>query len=202
MNNSIRQSREKLLKLVTLAILTAIVILLQQLGSFIHIGPTSVTLVLVPIVIGACLVGPSGGLFLGFVFGAMTLWAGISGTDGFTNLLFSTQPVETAVICLGKAMLAGLGSGLVYKALRSKEPIIASFFAAAVAPIINTGLFILGGLTLVSSTLSSNFLSEGTTLVYFLIIGCAGLNFVAEFIVNIVLAPVINTVVTTVRKTK
>ena len=40
-----------------MAILTAIVIVLQLLGSFIRFGPFSISLVLVPIVIGAALYG-------------------------------------------------------------------------------------------------------------------------------------------------
>ena len=82
------EAHGKIAKLTTLAILVAVVILFQMMGSFIKIGPTSITLVLVPIVLGGILLGPSSGAFLGLIFGAMTLWAGISGTDAFTNILF------------------------------------------------------------------------------------------------------------------
>ena len=68
----------KVLKLVQLALLAAIVIVFQMMGSFIHIGPTSVSLVLIPIVLGGILLGPLYGGILGFLFGAITLWAGIS----------------------------------------------------------------------------------------------------------------------------
>ena len=70
-------NRQNIKKTAELAILTAIVIVFQLLGSFIHIGPTSISLVLIPIVIGAVLTGPKGGAFLGFVFGAMTYFAGV-----------------------------------------------------------------------------------------------------------------------------
>jgi len=107
---------KKLLSLVQLALLAAIVIIFQMMGSFIRITPTtSVSLVLIPIVIGAVLVGPGGGAFLGFLFGAITLWAGISGADGFTHILFTTQPFATALICLGKGTLAGYLAGLLYR---------------------------------------------------------------------------------------
>ena len=107
--------KKNVLKLVQLALLTAIVIAFQLMGSFIHITPnTSISLVLIPIVIGAIIIGPLGGAFLGLVFGAITLWAGISGTDPFTQLLFNAQPIATALICLGKATLAGLCAGLVF----------------------------------------------------------------------------------------
>ena len=201
MSPSSRSSRSGVRKMVTLAILTAIVLVFQYLGSFIHIGPTNITLVLVPIVIGAMLIGPSGGAFLGFIFGAMTLWAGVSGIDPFTNTLFVNQPAETALLCLGKAILAGWGAGMIYKAFANKSSIVASFLAAAAAPIINTGIFVLGGLFMVSDTLNANFVS-GTTLTYFLIIMCAGWNFIGEFAVNLILAPAVNTIVSVVGKQK
>ena len=182
-----------------LAILTAVVFVFQMLGSFIHIGPTSVSLVLIPIVIGAILLGPGAGAFLGFIFGAITLWAGISGTDFFTNVLFTAQPVATSLICIVKATAAGLGAGFVYKALYKKNMLLAAILAAAAAPVINTGLFILGGLLLVADTLSANFVS-GTTLTYFLVIGCAGVNFIAEFFVNLVVSPAIHSIVRAVSK--
>ena len=189
------QTKNTIKKLTQLAILTAVVIVFQMLGSFIHIGPTSVSLVLIPIVIGAIVLGPACGAFLGFVFGLITLIAGISGTDPFTNVLFTAQPFATSAICILKATLAGLGAGWVYKAVSGKNKLVASILAAASAPIINTGLFVLGGLFLVNKTLETNFVAgSGQTVVYFVIIGCAGLNFVAEFFVNLVVSPAINTI--------
>lgn len=196
-------NKQNIKRTAELAILTAIVIAFQFLGAFIHIGPTSISLVLIPIVIGAVLTGPKGGAFLGFIFGAMTYIAGVSGTDYFTTVLFQAQPIATAVICLGKGICAGLCAGLIYRALAKKNAFSASVAAAAVAPIVNTGLFILGGLLLVNGTLSANlanFGADGQTVVYFLIIGCAGLNFIAEFLVNLVVSPAINTIVRAVEK--
>lgn len=196
-------NRESIKKMTLLAVLTAIVFVFQLLGSFIHIGPTSVSLVLIPIVIGAIMTGPKGGAFLGFVFGAITFFAGVLGADGFTNVLFSAQPVETAVICFGKGILAGLCAGLVYRAFERKNAFAAAVLAAAAAPVVNTGLFILGGLFLVGKTLDANlanFGASGQTVVYFLVIGCAGLNFIAEFLVNLVVSPAIHTIVRAVGK--
>ena len=196
-------NRQNIKRTAELAILTAIVVVFQLLGSFIHIGPTNVSLVLVPIVIGAILTGPKGGAFLGFVFGAMTYFAGVFGFDPFTNVLFAAQPIATAVICFGKGILAGLCAGLVYRAFAKKNSLAAAILASAAAPIVNTGLFILGGLLLVSGTLSANlaaFGADGQTVVYFLVIGCAGLNFIAEFLVNLVVSPAVNTIVNAVGK--
>lgn len=190
-------NRAKIMKMTTLAILVATVLLFQFLGSFIKIGPTSITLVLVPIVLGGILLGPSSGAFLGLIFGAMTLWAGISGTDAFTNILFTSQPYATTAICIGKAVLAGFIPALAYRAVSQINKIFATFLAAALAPVVNTGVFVLGALFLVNETLTANlgaFGAEGMTLVYFVIIGCAGFNFIGELIANLILSPVITTV--------
>ena len=185
----INKTTDRLIRMVQLAVLVALVIVLQLIGSFIHIGPTSVSLVLIPIALGGMIFGPSAGALLGLTFGLMTLIAGITGTDGFTYTLFSIQPVSTIIICLGKATLAGLCGGLVYRLLEKRNKWLATFVCAATVPVVNTGLFILGGLTLVRETLESTFVGEGSTIVYFLFIVCAGLNFIAEFLFNMVLSP-------------
>jgi hypothetical protein len=68
------------------------------------------------------------------------------------------------------------------------------FIAAASAPIANTGLFILGGLAM-SGTLSNNFVAEGSTVIYFLIIVCAGINFLLEFALNLIVSPAIHRII-------
>ena len=70
--------------------------------------------------------------------------------------------------------------------------------AAAAAPVINTGLFIIGALFL-SDTLRANFVAEGTSVLYFLIIGCAGVNFIVEFLVNLLVAPALYRVVKNIK---
>ena len=187
-----KTNREKIGKLVGMAVLLAILIVLQLIGNFIHIGPTSISLVLIPIALGAMLYGPIYGGFLGLVFGIIVLIGGITGTDVFTNVLLQESPVGTVIICIVKSTAASVVAGLVFKLLSKFNNLVASFVAAALVPIINTGLFILGGLTLVGPTLMKNFVAEGTTLIYFLVIGCAGLNFIAEFAVNLIFAPALN----------
>ena len=191
------KNREKILKMAEFALLAAIVIIFQLLGSFglLKIGTTSLNLVLIPVVIGSIVLGLGAGTILGLIGGLITLWAGISGVDPFTEVLFGAQPFFTALICLVKMAAAGFGAGVVYRLIKNKNTFAATFAAAAAAPIINTGLFILGGLFLVGETLKANFVGDGNTLLYFLVIGCAGLNFIVEFVLNIVVSPAINTIV-------
>ena len=64
-------SAGKTRQLAGMAIFTAIVVVLQLLGTFVRFGPFSISLVLVPIVIGAALYGAKAGAWLGFVFGVV-----------------------------------------------------------------------------------------------------------------------------------
>lgn len=199
-----KTNKTNIIRLVQLAILIALVVVLQLFGSSIKIGPTSISLVLIPIVLGGILLGPKAGALLGFVFGVIVLAAGLTGADPFTSILLNSGlkgAIVTPLICLGKGTLAGLGSGAVYKLLKNKAEIVGVFAAAAAAPILNTGLFILGALTL-SDVLAANFVAEGTTVIYFLVIGCAGLNFVVEFLVNLIAAPALFPLVNAIRKRK
>lgn len=194
-----KNARVRILHLVQMAILIALIIVMQSIGVNIKIGPTSISLVMIPIALGGMLVGKGGGALLGLIFGVMTLMAGVTGQDFFTQVLFQDHPLLTALICLGKGTAAGFGAGLVYELVSKKNKIVGGFLAAASAPILNTGLFILGAL-LVSDTLSSNFVAEGSTVIYFLVIGCAGLNFIVEFLVNLVVSPALNMVVNVATK--
>lgn len=198
------QKKTNIVRLVQLAILIALVVVLQLFGSSVRIGPTSISLVLIPIVLGGLLLGPKAGALLGFVFGAITLAAGITGADAFTSVLLNSGikgAIVTPMICLGKATLAGLGSAWVYKLLKDKAEVLGVFLAAATAPILNTGLFILGALSL-SDVLAANFVEAGTTVIYFLVIVCAGLNFVVEFLVNLIAAPTLFPLIGAIRKRK
>ena len=193
---SLNKQHRKTLNLVFLAVLTALVIVLQSLGVVVKNplpGGTSIALTLIPIVFGAMVLGPKGGAWLGFLFGLIVYVMGATGADAFTFILFSEHPILTALVCFGKGIACGFVAGLIYKSLQKRNAILATFLAAAAAPIVNTGLFILGGLTM-SGTLTANFVADGSTLLYFLVIVCAGVNFIFEFIINLAVAPALNIV--------
>lgn len=176
-----------------LAVLLALVIVLQVFASAVPIGATRISLTLIPIVLGAVLLGPLAGAFLGAAFGVVVIVVALTGGDPFTFTLFGDLPVLTVALCLIKGAAAGFVAGLLYKAIRKKNEYAAVLTASLAAPVVNTGLFILGAL-LMSDTLNANFVADGTTVMYFLVIGCAGINFIIEFIVNAVASPAIYTV--------
>lgn len=188
--------------IVFLAVLLALVIVLQLAGTALgNLGVTAPSLVLIPIVLGAVLLGPLSGGLLGFAFGVIVLLAGVFGMDKFTLILFTDHPFLTALLCLVKGAAAGVAAGFVFRALRKKNENVAAVCASLTAPVVNTGLFILGAL-LMSDTLSANFVADGQTVLYFLVIGCAGLNFLFEFLLNAVLSPVIYKVSRIVKRSR
>lgn len=189
-------------RLTGIAVLTALVIVLQTVLGSIRIGATSFSLVLIPIVLGGVIYGAWTGAFLGFVFGFITLMYGVVGADAFTAILFQNQPLETALLCLVKGTAAGFVSGILYKAFSNKNELVAVFLAAAAAPIVNTGLFIGGSLLFLQQTLLVNFVESGSTVVYFLFIGCAGVNFLVELAVNLIAAPTLHRVIRILEKGK
>ena len=123
------RASEKTRRLTGLALLTAIIVVLQIVASFIKFGPFSITLALAPIIIGAALYGPKAG-----------------------------------------AIAAGI-----------------------VSPVVNTGLFCLC-LTLLFHDILVSW-AGGTDIMYYIIFGLTGINFVLELVINLVLSTVIVRVV-------
>ncbi len=194
--------RRSILYMTQLAIYTAVVLVFQLGGIAIRLPflSTPVSLVLMPIVLGAVTLGPRAGAWLGFVFGAEVLIVcGVMATDSFTATLFVDHPLLTALLCIGKGTAAGWLAGVVFRVLAGKGVLLALFAAAATAPVVNTGIFILGSYTMMD-TFTSKFLGEGESMFYFLVIICAGLNFVFEFLFNLLLVPAMQRVMGAVRR--
>ena len=124
-------------KLVGLSVLTAIIIVLQALAISIRFGIFNITLVLIPIVVGAALYGYKAGAWLGFVFSVVVLF-----TDAGAFLAISVPGTIVTVIL--KGTLAGLAAGIVYLALEKVNKYLACVVAAICAPIVNTGIFLIG----------------------------------------------------------
>ncbi len=199
-----RKHNQQLVKMVELAVLTAVVLVLQAAGIVIKIPllGTSVSLVLIPIALGAMILGPAAGAWLGLVFGIeVYVMCGVMGTDAFTAFLFNQNPLITAGICIVKSTAAGYLSGLIYKLLSKKNEILAVFLAAAVTPVVNTGVFILGCLIILDTlTAFANSIGYAKSALHFLFIGCAGINFAFELALNLLLAPALQRIIRIVNR--
>ncbi len=193
-----KDTHKKILDMVILAMLLALVIVLQIFGGFIKVGMFSPSLVLIPIVVAAILVGPLGGAIIGGAFGVVVVVQCAMGIDAGGFILWNINPLLTALLCLLKGACAGLVPGLIYKAIAGKEPsderiLVSSIIAALSAPIINTGIFVAGLALFFTDTLYA--WSGGTNVMLYIITGLIGINFLLEFAINLIVSPAISTVV-------
>lgn len=180
------KNREQIQRLALMALLTALVAVLAYFGGFIKIGAlASISLTLIPVVLGSALLGPWAGAFLG----------GVSGVVFFATadaaFWFGLSFIGTVITVLVKGILAGLCAGLVYKLLEKANRYLAVLASAVVCPVVNTGVFLLGCLVFFMDTVTSGAAAEGVSVGAYLIVFYVGLNFVFELIANIILSPAI-----------
>ena len=152
-------------------------------SSFIHFGPFSISLVLIPIVVGASLYGVLSGAWLGLAFGITVL------ISGNAAAFLAVNPGGTVVTVLLKGALAGLLAGAVYKAIEKKNKVVATIVAAIVCPVVNTGIFLIGCRLFFFDTIKT--WAAGTNVFVYMITGLVGFNFLFELGLNIILSPTI-----------
>lgn len=183
-------------KIVGIGLFTAIVVVLQLLGGGIKVGTLfSISLVLLPIVVGAAVYGWYAGAWLGFAFGIAVL------LSGDANAFLSVNPLATVLVVLAKGTVCGLVAGLLYSLLKKWNKIVAVFAAAIICPIANTGVFLLGCKIFFMETITEWAAMYGyADAASYMIYGLAGINFLVELGVNILLAPVITRLITYAKK--
>ena len=173
--------------LVGIGLFTAIVVVLQLLGGGIKVGGMfSISLVLIPIVVGSAVYGWKGGAWLGFAFGMAVLISGDAGA------FLAVDPLATVLVVLVKGAACGFVAGLMYRLFCKYNRDVAVMMAAIFCPMVNTGIFLVGCALFFYETISgwaaaAGFANAGA----YMILGLAGINFLVELAVNILLAPVI-----------
>ncbi len=173
-------------KMVLIAVLTALVAILAYFGGFIKIGGlASISLTLIPVVLGAALCGPLAGAWLGGVSGVVFF---MTADAAYWMGLHAFGTIVTVMI---KAILAGLAAGLVYKALERFNRYLAVMAAAIVCPSVNTGIFLVGCGIFFLDTVRLGATSENLSVFGYLIVFFVGLNFVFELLSNIIFSPAI-----------
>lgn len=172
--------------LVLLALLSAIVAVLAYYGGFIKIGGlASISLTLIPVVVGAALCGPWAGAWLGGVAGAVFF------ATPDAAFWFGLSIPGTIITVMIKGILSGLCAGFAYKLLEKVNRYVAVIVSAVVCPIVNTGIFLLGSLIFFMDTVGAGAAAEGLSVGGYLIIFFVGLNFVFELIANVAMSPAI-----------
>ena len=179
-------NRSYIERLALMALLTAMVALLAYFGGFIKIGGlASISLTLIPVVLGSALCGPWSGAWLGGVSGVVFF---LTADAAFWLGLSIPGTIITVMI---KGILAGLCAGLVYQLLAKKNRYLAVIVSAIVAPVVNTGIFLLGCSIFFMDVVNGGAAAESMSAFGYLIVFFVGLNFVFELLTNIILSPTI-----------
>lgn len=194
---STNNRREATQRLVLLALLTAIVAVLAYFGGFIKIGGlASISLTLIPVVLGAALCGPAAGAWLGAVSGAVFFMT----ADAAFWLSLSIP--GTIITVMVKGIMAGFCAGLVYKLPERFNRYVAVLVSAVVCPVVNTAIFLLGSMIFFLDAVKSMAAAENVSVFVYLMVFFVGLNFVFELITNIVLSPAILRLINIRKKAK
>lgn len=183
--------KESIRKLTLVALLTALAAAL----SFVKIPilGVSITLVLPVVIIGGALCGPLVGAWLTV----------IPNVIAFTEagLFMTYSPVGCMITLLLKGLVAGFVSGVIYKVLSKRHPIGAVTCSAVVAPILNSGIFVLGCYICIWDQLTAVAGEKGVGI-GMLLFGLAGLNFIIELVLNVILCPTILRIIQIASKKK
>ena len=189
----------KITKMVAVAFLMALVVVMQFVSGMIPpVGGFSISLVLIPVVLGAVLYGPGVGALLGATFGTIVFINCVTGADPGGAMVFQASPVLCFLVVMAKGTLAGLASGFVYKLLKKLNVYVAMLCAAIVCPVVNTGVFILCMLTFYKDVLSA--WAGGGDLFAYILTGLVFANFLPELIINVVFSPAAELITKVVRK--
>lgn len=146
MSNNPRKGAMTTLTLVQLALLTAIIAIM----SFTPVGYlktpiVEITFIPIPVVIGAIMIGPAAGAFLGGVFG-LTSFIQCFGMSQFGETLLAINPVLTFILCFFPRLLMGLLCGMIFRAFskidKTKHKLPAYGIGAFSGAALNTILFV------------------------------------------------------------
>ena len=141
---STTNSSKSIREMVQLAVLVAILLILEFTGlGLIKTPGLEFTIMQVPVIIGAIVMGPAAGGVLGGVFGLISFWE-CFGKSAFGAMLLSINPVGTFMVCVPTRILMGILCGLIFQLLR-KPKATREFLSFAIASLcgalLNTAFF-------------------------------------------------------------
>ncbi len=190
--------RDKLRKLILAGIFTAIILVLGlppmcTVLGFIKIGPLSITSLVIPVVIGAIILGPYYGMFLGFMFGMMSFIQCFT-VDPFGAALVGISPVLTFIVCVIPRVLVGLVPALLFRLImkRPTNSRTVAVFVSAIAGSLTNTVFFLGLLGLIfgnTEPVRNLFSYYGVDSVFTLLVAMAGVNALLEAVAVALIAP-------------
>jgi uncharacterized membrane protein len=127
-----------------LGLFIGVILLMKLTGlSSIPVGPLVMTFTMIPIAVGAMLLGPLAGTILGTFYGFLSLYDAITGKSLMTAAFFAVSPVLTVLLCIGTRALVGYLTGLLFRVFQKldRHRIWSYFAGGLLAPMLNTILF-------------------------------------------------------------
>lgn len=183
-----KNRNQKILRMVGIALLMALIVVLQALSGIIPpVGGFSISLVLIPIVLGSAVYGPGAGALLGATFGIVVFINCVTGTDPGGAMVFQANPVLCFLVVMSKGILCGLAAGGVYALLKKKNRYLAMLCAAIVCPLVNTGIFVACMLAFFIDVLAA--WAGGANLLGYVMTGLIVANMIPELLINVVFSP-------------
>ncbi len=178
----------KIKRMAAVALLMALVFVMQFISGLIPpVSGFSISLVLIPVVMGSAMYGAAAGAVLGATFGAIVFINCVTGADIGGAMVFQAGPVLCFLVVMAKGIFAGLLSGAVYGALRKKNAYLSMLCAAIVCPVVNTGIFVACMLTFFPEVLSA--WAGGGDLIAYVLSGLVVANFLPELLINVMFSP-------------
>lgn len=170
--------------MVELAVLIAVVLLMAFTPiGYIKTFGLEITLIVVPVAVGAITLGPVAGLILGTIFG-ITSFIQCFGMSPFGAMLLSINPVSTFIVCVPTRMAMGWLTGMIFRGLKMTDldRKVSTSIACLLGPFLNTFFFMSALCVCFYHTdyIQSMVTSVGATNVFAFIVAFVGLNGIVE----------------------
>lgn len=201
------KNRKQIREITMLAVLSALIILMSFTPiGYIKIIPMGleITLLVIPVVIGAICLGPKGGLILGTLFGITSLLQCVFGFSPFGATLLSINPIFTAILCIIPRSLMGFLVGVIFKSLNKifKKDLLAHIIASVSGALLNTIFFMT---TLCLFFYNTEYITSfkdalGAANVFSFIILFVGINGIVEAVVNFIVGAAVTKTLFTIFK--
>lgn len=184
------KTNSKTKQITIMGLLTALILIfsLTPIGS-IPIGALVITLNVIPVSIGAIVLGPVGGMTMGGLFGIMSFLqaCGIGVPSTLGTMLFSINPLFSFILCFFPRVLTGLAVGAIHNVLKKKNVYASCALTGFFTAFLNTLLFMTTLMILFGNTDAIEDMRNGRNILLFM---CAfvGVNAIVEWISTTIIA--------------
>ncbi len=187
-----KSNKKSIFRLTLLSLFVAIMLVMNFTPiGYITTGAFSITLMTIPVALGAACMGPVGGIVLGIIFGLTSFLQAFNigfMIDPLAATLFTENALGYTISCFAPRILAGVASGVIFWFFERKKRV--NFFAyassSAIIPLVNTSLFMTFFALFYQDTIF------GGKSIMAIVLSAFTLNFLIEFIVTIIAGTVIN----------